>query len=224
MKQVFFTIIIFLPVLTWGQIPLKVGVPTGQDPHVYILNQQILGEEGTLLDRALRTAGFNPTYEHFPSLRAIERIRNGLIDAIINVKEESLSFAFKSSFTYEFQNCAVAKAKRKLHLNETQDFKNLDVVAFKNAHTSLNSSRIAEIMKVAKSYREIQSVEMRIRLLNADRVDIMLTEKTVFLHYIEKYKLGEAQNYSFYCLFKPTPYKLVFRSEQLRDHFEKNKK
>lgn len=224
MTRVLIALLLSVPAFAWSQIPLKVGIPTGQDPHIIILNDQIMGAEGLSLDRSLRSAGFSPSYQHFPSLRAIERIRRGFIDAVINVKEESLPSAFKSSFSFKFHNCAVTKASTKQGLKHVQDFQNQDVVAFKNANTSLAADRIAEIARVARSYREIQDVDIRIKLLNAGRASVMLTEKAVFLHYLEKFQLGVPKDYSFYCLFRPTSYSLLFRSKEHHNYFEKHKK
>ncbi len=221
MKPVIFALILCLPFAVGAQVPLRVGIPTGQDPHIYLVANQPQGDEGLLLNMALLKAGFEPQYFHFPSLRVIERLRNNQIDATINVKEESLPFAFKSSFSYDFQNCAVTKIDRKIHLKKIEDFKDLDVVAFKNAKTSLERDHITEIMTTAKSYREIQDVDTRIKLLKSGRVDIMLSEKLVFLHYLQKFTLGSPDEYRFDCLFSPNRYYLIFRDKDHRDLFDR---
>lgn len=205
-------------------IPLKVAVITGQAPHIYLQNKEIRGEEGQSLNAAFIKAGFAPDYEYYPSLRAIERMNKGLIDATINVKEESLPSAYKSTFFYTFNNCAVTKTSRKLTLTQIKDFQNLRVVAFKNAQVSLNLKQPNDLVRFAKSYQEIQDVEARIRLLNADRTDVMLTEKTIFLYYLEKFRLGSAEDYDFHCFFEPTKYHLFFRLKEHRDLFDKIKK
>lgn len=215
--------LIFFSLFSWARVPLRVGVPTGQDPHFFLIDNEPQGPEGLAVNTALQKAGFSPRYTHFPSLRAIERLQIGQIDAIVNVKESSLPFAFKSSYSYEFKNCAVTRVKRKVSLRTAQDFRGLDVVAFKNAKISLETGHINEIIRLAKSYREIQDVDTRIKLLKAGRVDVMLSEKSVFISYLEKFALGSPEEYQFQCIFEPTRYYLFFRDKELRNQFDKSR-
>lgn len=203
-------------------VPLKVGLVSGQEPHVYLEYGLLQGAEGRLLDQALRGAGFEPIYEMFPSLRAIERLKHGHIHAAVNIKEESVPFAHVSSFSYDFQNCAATRKDQNLRITGVADFTKKDVVAFKNAQSSLSEDGVAEIVKHAKTYREIQDVGMRIKLLNSNRAQVMLTEKEVFLYYLKVQHLGNPQDYVLSCFFKPTRYHLVFLSEANRDQFNKN--
>lgn len=201
-------------------IPLRVAVIKGQAPHIYLENKIIQGEEGVALHSALSKAHFAPEYEYFPSMRAIERLRKGQVDAAVNIQEDSLPFAFRSSFSYVFENCAVTKASRKIHLHHPKDFADMRVVAFKNAKVSLGQKVSSEIVNSAKSYQEIQEVEARIRLLKAERTDVMLTERAVFLYHLEKLGLGSPANFTMNCFFQPNRYFLFFHSEALRDQFD----
>lgn len=202
-------------------VPIKVGLVSGQEPHIYLEYGLLQGAEGRLLDQALRGAGFDPTYDMFPSLRAIERLKHGHIHAAVNIKEESVPFAYVSSFSYEFQNCAATRREQNLRITGVADLANKDVVAFKNAQSSLSADRAAEIVKHAKSYREIQDVGMRIKLLKSGRAQVMLTEKEVFLYYLKVQHLGNPQDYTLSCFFKPNRYRLVFLQEDHRDQFNK---
>ncbi len=201
-------------------IPLRVAVVKGQAPHIYLENKDIQGEEGVALHAALSKAHFAPEYEYFPSMRAIERLRKGQVDAAVNIQEDSLPFAFRSNFSYVFENCAATKASRKIHLSQPKDFTDLRVVAFKNAKVSLGQKVSSEIVNSAKSYQEIQEVEARIRLLKAERTDVMLTERAVFLYHLEKLGLGAPANFTLHCFFQPNRYFLFFHSEAMRDQFD----
>ncbi|NUN07117.1 MAG: hypothetical protein HUU57_15325 [Bdellovibrio sp.] len=200
--------------------PLRVAVINGQAPHIYLENNEIRGEEGLSLHSALVKSHFAPDYEYFPSIRAIERLRKGQVDAAVNIQEDSLPFAYRSTFSYVFENCAVTKGSKKIHLANAKDFAGLRVVAFKNAKVSLGQKVSSQIVSTANSYQEIQEVEARIRLLKAERTDVMLTERSVFLYHLEKLGLGAPANFNMHCFFQPNRYFLFFGSEALRDQFD----
>lgn len=201
-------------------IPLRVAVVEGQAPHIYLEKNEIRGEEGLALQTALVKSHFAPAYEYLPSMRAIERLRKGQIDAAVNIQEDSLPFAYRSRFSYVFENCAVTKGSKKIHLSQTKDFAGLRVVAFKNAKVSLGQKISSQIINTAKSYQEIQEVEARIRLLKAERTDVMLTERSIFLYHLEKLGLGVPANFNIHCFFQPNRYFLFFTSETRRDQFD----
>lgn len=217
-------LILLGPTTSTASPTLKVGIPTDQAPHIFISDNKLMGPEGLALDAALRASGFNPHYEYFPSLRVIERLKNGFIDATINVQDELLPFAFASSFSYGFENCAASKASKNLTLQSIEDLSGHDIVAFKNAKTSLDPQTMSQVIHHAKTYQEIQSVETRIKMINADRADVMLTEKEIFLFYLKNSKLGNPNDYKLHCFFKPNNYHLFFRDRTHLQQFDKGKK
>lgn len=211
--------LIFLTTILSQGGELTVGIPEDQSPHIYLSKDGVDGVEGKTLDKALKEAGFQPIYITYPSLRVVTKFKKKDIDATINVAETSLPSGYKASFRYKFQNCAFTLANRKLKLNHPDDFKNLRVAAFKNAANSLKDEAVDFY---AKTYKEVQSVQSRIQMLNTGRVDVIISEKEVFYHYLKLYALGDSKDYEAHCFFEPSYYWLMFNQKKNLDQFEKS--
>lgn len=198
---------------------LVFGIPEDQSPHIYLSKEGIDGDEGKALDKALKKAGFQPLYITYPSLRVVTKFKKKEIDATINVPEASLPAGYKASFRYTFQNCAFTLKDRKFRINRPEDFKNLKVAAFKNASNSLKDEAVDFY---AKSYMEVQSIQARIQMLTSGRVDVIISEKVVFYHYLKLFDLGDPKNYEAQCFFSPSYYWLMFSNKKNLDQFEKS--
>lgn len=197
---------------------LIVGIPEDQSPHIYLSKNGVDGDEGKALDKALKAAGFQPIYITYPSLRVVTKFKKKEIDATINVAEASLPSGYKASFRYTFQNCAFTLENRKLKINRPEDFRNLKVAAFMNASNSLKDEAVDFY---AKSYMEVQSVLARIQMLTSGRVDVIISEKGVFYHYLKLFEVGDPKNYQAHCFFEPSYYWLMFSHKKNLDQFEK---
>lgn len=155
--------------------------------------------------------------------RASELFRDGYVDATSIIQTTSGLEAFYSEDFMQYHNAAFVLRKKHMKIDKLEDLKDLYTIAFQNAHLYLGKEFgiIAELAD--KKYMEIADQKQQVSMLLNGRTEVAIMDRHIFTFYknllIQEKKVDENIDVKLIELFTPTPYKVAFKDEKLRDDF-----
>lgn len=203
---------------SWAE-PLKIGVGISKPP--YIIEKTNSGMELDILRRALALAGYDMKPHYMPLLRIPHGLNGGALDGGMPLKANLPVDAFFSNEVLTYQNYAIALASNDLKIRKISDLGRLRVVAFQNASKFLGED-FSRMVTGNSSYSEVANQELQIKMLLGGRVDVVVSDVRIFLHFkkLVEEKLGNNAQVNLYPLFTPTAYRAAFRDRSVRDAFD----
>ncbi|MDC0335769.1 transporter substrate-binding domain-containing protein, partial [Pseudodesulfovibrio sp.] len=132
---------------------------------------------------------------------------------------------FSSDQTIIFQNYAISQKRDRLIINSINDLSDKRVLAFQDATAYLGPA-FAEMAGGNPNYVELANQSLHVRMLSDRRVDVLISDKRIFLWWqkqfrqsIQKPTRAVDQSVVFHPLFPPSPRRVVFIEEKMRDDF-----
>lgn len=198
---------------------LHVGFGTHKPPYVY--EGEPRGLEYELVERAAHNAGFEVAAYYAPIERLHLMLRRGEIDAIATTHEHSGVQAFYSDVYIQYQNVAVALAKRGYQIEQIADLGQYAVSAFQRARLLMGPEFERMAMNNPR-YREEALQINRNRLLYSGRTDVVVGDKRI-IRYLDREVADQVdihQPLAWFEIFPPTPYRVGFRRDEQRRRFD----
>ncbi len=198
---------------------LKIGVGLSKPP--YIIQENNAGVEYEIVSRALELAGHKMVPKYMPLLRIPHELNGGALDGGMHLRAHVSIDGFFSDEVISYRNYAIALENSDLQLETLEDLQGVSVIAFQNAKKLLGE-RFFEAVNANKNYSEIANQELQVRMLAAGRAQVAVADHRIFLHFKKVFetKTGKLLRFQFFPLFPPTPYRLAFRSREVRDAFD----
>lgn len=209
---------------------VRVGVGFAIAP--YTLRKQNAGLEVDLLRAAFRAAGMEAKFVYLPNLRLPMALAGGDVDCLAtsvgyDMAERIGRPVFYSVPTLTFRNYAVSLARRHLHIGSIADLAGYVVLGFQDAASYLGPE-FAAMARGNDLYSELSDQSLQVRMLFSGRVDVVISEKRVFLYWRNRLKgspAGRAVNLNqavtFSPIFPDQDRQVVFVEKSLRDGFDK---
>ncbi len=216
----FFVYLSFLVSAPASAQQLRIGVGLSKPP--YIIQETNSGVELDILRRALEIAGYELVPVYLPMKRVLYGLNNGDLDGGITFRPDTPIKGYLSKSMITYQNFAISRADENLILDDLNALSNLSVLGFQNAKLLLGFN-YADAIKDNDRYSEIANQELQAKMLLAGRVQVIISDFRIFLHFkneIEKMTGGNT-GVIFHALFPPTLYHAGFTSEEVRDRFDK---
>ena len=160
---------------------------------------------------------------YFESIgRSFELFSHKEVDATTIIQESSKLPAFYSADFMHYHNVAVSLKTKGYQIHQFADLKDLDIIAFQNAHIYLGPKFEAAVAGNPK-YKEIANQEQQVLLLLSNRTNLVVMDRYIFTFYhtklINEKKVTKDQVPELHELFSPTPYKAAFVDKKVRDDF-----
>lgn len=216
---------LFALVLLWFNLvalaaPLRIGFGTHKPPYVF--EGEPRGLEFEIVTAAASKAGFEFEAFYAPMERLHLMLRRREVDAIATTNENSGVSGFYSDPYIQYQNVAVALRKRQYKIERIADLRHYSLSAFQRARYLLGSD-YQQMVEGHPRYREEAHQIARNRLLYSGRVDVVVGDLRIFKYFNRDVadQVDISQPLTFYPLFAPTPYRVGFHSQNLRDRFNK---
>ncbi|MDE2428586.1 MAG: transporter substrate-binding domain-containing protein [Burkholderiales bacterium] len=188
----------------------------------YVLNGARQGIACDIITRALASQNVGVRFVASNNKRMEIEVKNGSADAGFAGIPDDSSQVFFSDPVIEFENVAVTLRSRNLHIDGMTDFYGKRVIAFRNAARVLGPA-FAQMARKNPDYSEVGDQHSQLPMLDADRGDVIILERRVFLYYSQA--LHGNQNtqdlYRLHRVFKPVSRLLGFHSSEQRDIFNK---
>ena len=205
---------------------LEIGISFSIPPWVIAENNS--GIELDILKEALSPSGYRikPSYLSFAlsySLFEAEKL-----DGILNATKDSVKQGFFSEPVVTFQNVAISLKEKNFPADINLQFlSDKSVVAFQKASVLLGEE-FGRAMSGNLRYQEVAKQNLQINLLMIRDIDFIIMEKNIFGYYWQqaqtdphliraKSKLNRPVQLHY--LFKPTNYRFVFATQEIRDDF-----
>ncbi|MDP3848157.1 MAG: ABC transporter substrate-binding protein [Pseudomonas sp.] len=203
--------------------PLRMGFGSNKPPYVFENEQR--GLEYEIVVAALKSAGFQVLQPYYAPMERLHlRLERGELDGIATTQDDG-GAAFYSDVYIQYQNVAVALAKRQLQINSIADLADYSVSSFQRSRFFLG----AEFQAMAEHnprYREEPWQINRNRLLYAGRIDLVIADRRIFRYFntLVADQVDVSQPITVYPLFPVSSYQVGFRLAAQRDRFNQGLK
>jgi polar amino acid transport system substrate-binding protein len=209
---------------------VRVGVGFAIAP--YVLREQDAGLEVDLLRAAFRAGGMEAKFVYLPNLRLPLALAEGDVDCLASsvgydMAERTGRPVFYSVPTLTFRNYAVSLARRHLNIGSIADLSGYVVLGFQDAASYLGPE-FADMARNNDLYSELSDQSLQVRMLFSGRVDVVISEKRVFLYWRNRLKNSPAgravdldQAVKFSPIFPAQDRQVVFIEKSLCEDFDK---
>jgi polar amino acid transport system substrate-binding protein len=199
---------------------LKIGMGLSKPP--YIIQDENAGVEVDIITRAFELVGHKVIPQYMPLRRILHALNGKAIDGGINIRPNIKVDAHLSDVMIYYRNYAISLRDKDVQIDEISDLANYRVVAFQNAHRLLGDE-FAKSVEFNSGYSEIGQQELQVKMLMAGRVDAVVADFRIFLHFKEKLATSfpSSSSIDFHAIFPPTPYRAAFIDPEVRDDFNK---
>lgn len=204
----------------------------GEEAHIamafskppYIFEEDASGFECDIVRESFKAVGidFRPSFVALNRGEALFKL--GRVHGVINKLEHSLD-GFPSDSYIDYYNVAASLKNKKLKIETIGDLANLRVAAFQTAKSALGD-KFSSVMTKNPKYTEVAEQLSQVEQLLRNRVDIIVGDILIIKYY--QRKLKEDSNLeaeiAIHDLFPSTPYRIIFKTAQMRDSFNKGLK
>jgi polar amino acid transport system substrate-binding protein len=209
---------------------IRVGVGFSIAP--YALREQDAGLEVDVIRAAFRASGLEAQFVYLPNLRLPLALAEGDVDCLAtsvgyDMAERTGRPVFYSVPTLTFRNYAVSLAGRHLQIGSIADLDGYVVLGFQDAANYLGPE-FAAMAGGNDLYSELSDQSLQVRMLFSGRVDVVISEKRVFLYWRNRLKNSPAgravdldQAVKFSPIFPAQDRQVVFVEKSRCDCFDK---
>ena len=210
--------------------PVRVGIGFAIAP--YVLRDRDAGLEVDLLRAAFAASGLEAEFVYLPNLRLPLAFADKEVDCLAtsvgyDVAGRTGCPAFYSVPTLTFRNQAVALEHRHLPIDSIDDLRGYVVLGFQDAANYLGRE-FAAMTRGNDLYSELSDQSLQVRMLFSGRVDVVISERRVFLYWRNRLRSSPAgqaldldQDVRFNPIFPAQERQAAFVRESLRDRFNK---
>lgn len=207
---------------------LNIGVSFAIPP--WVISETDSGVELDILKQALAHSGYDVKPNYLSFALAYSLFESGKLDGVINAKESALKSGYLSDPVVTFQNVAISLKKNNYPENIDISFlHDKSVIAFQKASVLLGD-QFQQMTQENAMYQEVAKQSLQINLLMIRNIDFIIMDKSIFGYYWNqaqsdpnliraKAKLNQAVR--FHYLFDKNNYRFVFKSEQVKDDFNR---
>lgn len=227
MKHVLRNLLLLLTVFSMTGLILGVGGASAKDITMaiglalppYNLPDTNSGMEFEIVKEALALKGHNLTPKYVPFGRVRVEVENRSVDGAFPINEQSGLEVFYSDEHITYENVVITLEKNHLTIATVEDLQSRSVAAFQDATIYLGET-YAAMAKANAQYKEIPNQELQINLLYAGRVETVVSDINIFYYYRQRVtQVDTTQPIVIHRIFPPTPYKVAFRDETVRNDF-----
>lgn len=209
---------------------VTVGIGFSLPP--YVIKEEHAGLEVDIIRESFAAVGMNTQFMYLPKLRLPVAFADSMVDCVATNATYDMSYesgleSFDSDVTLVYQNYAVAMKRSGFNLQSINDLKDKVVLSFNNAVKYLGSEYAAMATENLQ-YKELADQSLQVRMLYSGRVQVVVSDKRIFLYWRKKLLSGSAsedidikQDVQFFSIFPPSPRNLSFKDRELCDAFNR---
>lgn len=202
----------------------------------YVIESKNSGFEIDIVKEALSLEDYKAQFIYQPLLRTKFSFKRGDVEAVMTIKPEypEIKDAFVSKEYITYHNFAITLRSQNFKIITISDLNNKRVQAFQQANFALGK----EFEFMAKSnltYMEQANQQNQIVMLFLKRADALIIDKRIFRYHCNKLKQKQTNDKMFgnitfkdpvvfHDLFEPTSYHMAFKSEIVKDAFDRGLK
>ncbi len=198
-------------------------VQINQAIQPFSLPRQNSGLLVDIIQQAYASQGVSTHFVFMPAARSQMAYSNNEVDIITNAKHDGTNMVYTHWPVLTFKNVAISLKKKKFKIDTVADLAGLRIITFQHASQFLGAE-FAAMAAHNKSYTELAF--MPARMLNVDHADVVISQADIFsynqINENTSAPMLDLDEYSYHSIFgKGNEYWLGFRSELMRDQFER---
>ncbi len=220
------TLALITPSLALAQ-DKTITLAVGRSMVPYYIPEIESGIELDIVREAMALKGYRIVFRYLTPvqwLRDIELLKR-TVDGVLTVSGLSRIAASYSNVHIIFENIAISLQKNNFTIFSIDNLMDKSVMAFQGAATYLGDE-FAAMAEANPRYQEIVNHEELVSLLFSGHADVIVIDKRIFRFYQRHFKysnrirrMAANQEVTTHDLFLPTPYKVAFLDEKVRDDF-----
>ncbi len=221
-----FKIVIFICGLVLSTVWAKdLRLAIGDELPPYIFKNSERGIEYEIVKEALAFKGHRLIPRYVPLARLLRHVQKDGIDGALTISENfNTRGMFLSDPYITYQNVVVSLAKNKVIINNLSHFKMKNILSFQNSKRYLGDD-YSYATDTCRKYSEVNNQENQVAMLLRSRVDAIVIDKNIFLyHYKNSKKIDIHKKAKIHNLFSPSHYRVLFKSEKMRQDFNEGLK
>lgn len=224
---VLFVCVLFPPQVFGNTINLAAGITV----EPYIIEAEDSGFEIDIVREIFALEDVVVRFVYQPLQRTKASFKNGTVDGVMTIKANypEIQNSFLSEEYISYHNIAITLQSRNLNITTTSDLKEKKVDAFKQAKIALGEE--FELMAENNpEYHEMSNQKDQIAKLFAGHNDVIVLDNRIYSYHYEKHEespdsplnfTSHEDPVTFHNLFEPSRYRLAFKTEKMRDVFNR---
>jgi len=203
---------------------VKVAFGMGRPPYL-IEGNSIKGIEFDLIKRILELSNIKVSSVKDLSMDEINRVleQDPELDMAVSVKQKADDLFYSDNFI-SIENVVITRKGDAIRVEQVEDLAGKSIIAFKGAHRMLGD-KFSTLYKEDRfaAYREVNMQIQQVELFMTGQGDVLIMGKNVFRWLARKYGFARLEQFSLQGeLFAKNDLQVAFKSESLRDLFNKN--
>ncbi|GAA6205412.1 transporter substrate-binding domain-containing protein [Thalassotalea sp. SU-HH00458] len=195
---------------------------TGLAKPPFILEDQQHGLQLDLIREAFASENYNVNFNAMPLGRNLTGFRRMNADGIITLPpsyEHPALFISKPYIIY--QNVAVSLSEDNFKIEQISELSDKSIIAFQNAKKFLGDEYEGTIA-YSMDYREVPDQMKQIELLFLRRTEVIILDINIFKYFVKTQKNPLFNKpYTVHYIFNERPYSVGFKSNELKETFDK---
>jgi polar amino acid transport system substrate-binding protein len=196
------------------QLQLLVGME--KPPYIQVQSQT--GYELDLLKAVVKRMGFDSQFIHVPNGRLLTLFNDGQAD-LVSLQRGTPAGLYATQPYISYQNILIVRQDLHKDILSLSDLVGLRVMAFQNARQFLPPD-YAEAITRTSSYLEVVEQHQLPALLLKNRVDVLVMDRNIFLHYYRKTAPSD-NSLKILSFFQSNHYHMLARTPEVAERFNK---
>jgi polar amino acid transport system substrate-binding protein len=201
---------------------LELTAGLSKPPFVIENNEHDRGIQLDLITEIFAIENQAVGFVHVPLARSFSSIDKWHSDGTITLpsthREKSV---FISDPYVSYQNVVITLTEDKLTIDELDDLSGKHIIAFQTAQKFLGVN-YSKAIKKAAGYREMANQMKQIELLFIKRTQALVVDINILKHFLYNHREPKySKPYKIHWLFMPRIYSAGFKSEAIRDQFNR---
>jgi polar amino acid transport system substrate-binding protein len=204
---------------------LELTAGLSKAPFVIYNNGDNEGIQLDVIKSIFSTEKQDVSFIHLPLARSFSNIEKWHSDGTITLPSgyERRGVYLTDPYIH-YQKVLITLAEDELVINDLNDLAGKNIIAFQTA-THFLGEEFINALEAAEDYREMADQEKQIEMLFVKRTQVLVLDITIFKYFLlthqgEKY----SKAYNVHPLFEPSHYSAGFKSEAVRDQFNRGLK
>lgn len=188
----------------------KVVVGLSKPP--YVIKKELAGFELELIRVVLTHMGKDPEFIFIPYGRSAKMLELPDVNAVMTVNQQMFPNSHNFTENYiNYQNIAISFKNKNIKLNSIADISNHSIASFQLADKILGPEFSTAVAN-SPMFIQIANQKKQVELLLLDRVDILVMDIKIFLHYLHVLGMSKRRDdIQFHYIFPLSPYHVVFK-------------
>ena len=219
---VFLTYCVSYVIMGKGAETLQLTAGYSKPPFVIENNEQYSGIQLDLISEIFAVENQAVNFIHVPLARSFSSVDKWHSDGTITLPiTHERKNVFLSEPYISYQNVVVTLTEDKIKIDELNDFSGKYITAFQTARKFLGE-HYTKAIKHAQDYQEMADQMKQIELLFMKRTQVLVLDINILKHFLftnrdDKYN----KPYTIHQLFMPRVYAAGFKSQTVRDQFNR---